>query len=343
LADKLTPLILDALGRAALAPNGTPLVGTRTVPGLFPATNLGRQAARKACDDGLLTKVLTDPPAGRRELVAVTVKGREFLLEQSNPKQVLEDLVRAVEARHEQVGELIDAARRMQSGLDAIKDMVEQVLPSVSFVAGLSEAGSACPMDTPPASLRPATEEEEKAAAAWIDDLCEHLSHWHDIAPGDCPLPELYRHLLDSHPDLTIGRFHDGLRTLHDRERVYLHPWTGPLYALPEPAFALLIGHEIAYYASLRTGSQKSGVKGQKTACISPNGAAVNSQGWSAAEPLENSEHNSSSPEGAAVPIDRPVGAPSTRRPIARGSAALHPWQLTAAPLGRNPAPTPDS
>jgi hypothetical protein len=42
------------------------------------------------------------------------------------------------------------------------------------------------------------------------------------------------------------------LRSLHDRERIYLHPWTGPLYALPEPAFALLIGHEVAYYASLR-------------------------------------------------------------------------------------------
>ena len=52
---------------------------------------------------------------------------------------------------------------------------------------------------------------------------------------------------------LSIGQFHDGLRELHDREQVYLHPWTGPLYAMPEPAFALLIGHEIAYYASQRS------------------------------------------------------------------------------------------
>jgi hypothetical protein len=252
LADKLTPLILDALGRAALAPGGTPLVGTRTVSGLFPATNLGRQAAKRACEDGMLAKVLSDPP-GRRELVAVTEKGREFLLEQSNPKQVLEDLVRAVEARHEQVRDLIDAARQMQAGLDAIKDVVEQILPSVSSsVAGLCEAGrgshSRDSGEPRPASQRPATE----GAAAWADDLCEHLSHWHDAAPGDCPLPELFHRLRDAHPDLTIGRFHDGLRALHDRERVYLHPWTGPLYALPEPAFALLIGHEVAYYCSLR-------------------------------------------------------------------------------------------
>lgn len=226
MADKLTPLILDALGRAALAPDGTPLVGTRSAPGLFPATNLGRQAARKACDDGLLTKVLTDPPAGRRELVAVTEKGREFFLEQANPKQVLEDLVRAVEARHEQVGDLIDAARQMQTGLDAIKLLVNGVQRAVG--------------------------QREKPAGSLSDDVCDHLSHWYDAAPGDCPLPELYRRLHDAHPDLTIGRFHDGLRDLHDRERIYLHPWTGPLYALPEPAFALLIGHEVAFYASLR-------------------------------------------------------------------------------------------
>jgi hypothetical protein len=45
---------------------------------------------------------------------------------------------------------------------------------------------------------------------------------------------------------------------LHDREQVYLHPWTGPLYAMPEPAFALLIGHEVAYYANLRSNKRSA-------------------------------------------------------------------------------------
>jgi hypothetical protein len=60
------------------------------------------------------------------------------------------------------------------------------------------------------------------------------------------------RRLRSAHSSLTIGQFHDGLRELHNREQVYLHPWTGPLYELPEPAYALLIGHEVAYYASER-------------------------------------------------------------------------------------------
>ena len=51
---------------------------------------------------------------------------------------------------------------------------------------------------------------------------------------------------------MSVGLFHDALRQLHEDHQVYLHPWTGPLYALPEPAFALLVGHEVAYYASIR-------------------------------------------------------------------------------------------
>jgi hypothetical protein len=89
------------------------------------------------------------------------------------------------------------------------------------------------------------------------DDLhravCAQLAAWHEAgALDDCPLPELYRRVASQFPALSIGQFHDRLRLLHGGGRIYLHPWTGPLYELPEPAYALLIGHEIGYYASLR-------------------------------------------------------------------------------------------
>ena len=60
---------------------------------------------------------------------------------------------------------------------------------------------------------------------------------------------ELCRQAQKESPTLTIGSFHDGLRHLHEQQKIYLHPWTGPLYDLPEPSYALLIGHEVAYYA----------------------------------------------------------------------------------------------
>jgi hypothetical protein len=79
--------------------------------------------------------------------------------------------------------------------------------------------------------------------------ILARLSDWDSTAGEDCTLPELFRRL--GAP--SIGTFHDALRQLHDRGAIYLHPWTGPLYAVPEPAFALLVGHGVAYYASART------------------------------------------------------------------------------------------
>ncbi len=69
---------------------------------------------------------------------------------------------------------------------------------------------------------------------------------------ADCPLPELYRQTRARRTRLTVGQFHDALRRLYASGKIYLHPWTGPLYELPEPACALLVGHEVSYYASVR-------------------------------------------------------------------------------------------
>ena len=95
-----------------------------------------------------------------------------------------------------------------------------------------------------------------KLASSPYHAIREQLAAWQDAgALNDCPLPELYRRLRPDSPRLTIGQFHDRLRRLHHDGQIHLHPWTGPLYELPEPALALLVGHEIAYYASLRVES----------------------------------------------------------------------------------------
>jgi hypothetical protein len=101
------------------------------------------------------------------------------------------------------------------------------------------------------AAFAPAADPHEELAGAVV----AHLADWAASAGAaqDCPLPDLYRALaVREHPP-TIGAFHDCLRHLHAARQVYLHPWTGPLYALPEPAFALLVGHEVAFYASWRS------------------------------------------------------------------------------------------
>lgn len=229
MADKLTQLLLDALGKAAAEPAGLPLFGGKAGSGLFPATAAARQAAQRARDEGYLRAAGTEPAVKAERIVcAITEKGLQYLLQQTSPRLVLEDFVRAVEARREQVGELIAGARRMQTSLDALHATVAQVLPQVA----------------PP-------------GPDWSAEVPAILTQWRAAgASEDCPLPELFGRLRRARTELTIGQFHDGLRKLHDHESIYLHPWTGPLYALPDPACALLVGHEIAYYASARVAAR---------------------------------------------------------------------------------------
>ncbi|QDU20934.1 hypothetical protein [Urbifossiella limnaea] len=225
MADKLTYHVIDALSRAAAEPAGVALVATKAEPGLFPAVPAGKTAAQKAVADGLLKA--TD---ARQKLYTLTDAGWAYLLAAANPKQVLEDFVRVLEARQTEVNDLLTAARRMADSLFGLRDAVSRVLPKVTTNRVASETAGAPPTDL-------------------ADVLLAKLADWAATAGEDCPLPDLYRRCAAP----SVGAFHDALRTLHDRGAVYLHPWTGPLYALPEPAFALLVGHGIAYYASIRT------------------------------------------------------------------------------------------
>src|SRR5262245_10212347 len=105
LADKTTQLILSALGRAAAEPAGVPLVGTRSAPGLFAATPLARQAAQRCVESGYLRPV----PNGTAH--TITDRGLAYLLDQVNPRQVLEDFVRALESREAQLRQILEAVR----------------------------------------------------------------------------------------------------------------------------------------------------------------------------------------------------------------------------------------
>lgn len=233
MADKSTQLTLEALSRAALDPAGTPLHGSRTNPGLFPNSAPARQAAQRCKDDGLLEVVGTTSRGKQtQEICTITERGRTWLLENADAGQILGDCVRILEARQEQLAELAENVQRLQQNFAAMRHLLDRLFSQAST--------------TTPATTAPAPD-----AWPWHETLLQKLAQWRRT-DTDCPLPELFRQVVQSAPALTIGRFHDGLRVLHEHNKIYLHPWTGPLYDLPEPPYALLIGHEVAYYASLR-------------------------------------------------------------------------------------------
>ncbi len=223
MADKTTLILLGGLRRALAEPAGMPLHAGKSTPGLFPATQPCKQAAQRALDDGLLQ------PGADASLHILTDKGLDWLLHQTSPRQVLDDMVRALESRQAETTALVAAARQMQAALEGLRARADQVLQQL------------------PAAAPGAADD------SWREKILNFLTRRQSSgASEDCPLPELYQQARETSGSLTIGTFHDGLRQLHDNGQIYLHPWTGPLYALPQPPFALLVGHEIAYYASPR-------------------------------------------------------------------------------------------
>ena len=230
MADKITQTISDALARAAAHAEGLPLYAVKSEQGLFPNTSAARPAAQKCLADGLLHVVGTDTRGkSPRELYALTDPGWEFLLALVNPKPILEDFVRALEARQGEVGELLDTAQRMADSLQGLKDAVARVLPGVSATrvqqpspatsASLREGGNRLAPSTLGGEVGQGTAMVALLEAPPETDLAPvilaRLADWSGSAGEDCPLPELYRSLslLDSPP--SIGAFHDCLRKLH--------------------------------------------------------------------------------------------------------------------------------
>jgi len=251
--DRTSQLLLNALSRAAAEPAGMPLHPARGVAGLFPASAAGRQAAIRATTEGYLRcsvpTPVSAPSAGElsssrstktnAETFVITDKGLSYLVSQTSPRPILEDFVRVLEARHSQASGLVATARQMLAELATFRSIAERVLERVR------EPGYVWPVES---------EEAEPPAPEWETLLLDLLTKRQRSTESaeDCPLPELFRLAREAGPTLTVGRFHDALRCLSEDGRVYLHPWTGPLYDLPEPAYALLVGHVVAYYASVR-------------------------------------------------------------------------------------------
>jgi hypothetical protein len=278
-ADKFTQLMTEALSRAAADPGGVPLYAGKTEPGLFPTTGAAKPAAQRCLDEGYLQIIRTETRGKQTvEICRITDAGLQFLLERHSPREVLEDFVRVLEARQDQVDTLLHTARHMAEGICGLRDTVAAILPrmvearvpipgSLSAVQPPHAQNGHSPAtglprgaysEVPPVTGSPVytprrvkTPQEELAGA-----ILTHLFDWAASAGAgqDCPLPELYRALSPREQPPTIGEFHDCLRQLHARRQVYLHPWTGPLYTMPEPTLALLVGHEVAYYASARQG-----------------------------------------------------------------------------------------
>jgi hypothetical protein len=236
-ADPIDSLMVSALACAAAEPRGKPLLSGKSGEGFFPATAAGKTAARRACDAGWFAF------GSDGKTAVITAQGLDQLIARQNPKPILDDFVRVLEAREKQVTHVLTTCREMVDQLAALRRVVEAVLPKVTVQRTVTNRAF------PVAETWESPRGVQTAVRVGVtESILSQLSSYAATVGEDCPLPLLFRDLPEP---TTVGGFHDALRTLHAQGRIRLHPWTGPLYQLPEPGLSLLVGHEVAYYASL--------------------------------------------------------------------------------------------
>ncbi len=247
MGDKASETILAALGRAAIEPGGLPLHGILPA-GLFSSSTAAKKAAQFCKTQGYLQVTRTEPRGrGLREICAITEKGLAYLFHQASPKPVLEELVRALHGQQSQASELLMTVRQWQANIDSFKSLVNKCLHQGNH-NGRHFDSSFSVRSMEPKRNHESAESTKTASSTLGERILSILGNWQES--GDCPLPEIYHRIRAN--QITIGQFHDELRRLHKEEQIYLHPWTGPLPEISEPALALFVGHVIAYYASRR-------------------------------------------------------------------------------------------
>ena len=246
--DRVTEILMAALKEALLDPAGEHrLYRSGKLEGLFPGkTGTSGEAAARALRDELLEAVRTETK-GKTVIdwVRLTARGVDYVHEQESPIHALHELRDTLRANQRAIPLWLDDMRdglaaldqrltydstRWMQRLDALTLRVEAALKRLE-------------------AAKPQLPEELASASPWVVDAVNYLDRRHNGgAPGDCPLPELFKALLQNHNELSIGSFHEGLKKLSERRVVRLVPAVS-ITVLPQPEFALLRDGDVLYYA----------------------------------------------------------------------------------------------
>jgi DNA-binding PadR family transcriptional regulator len=245
--DRVTQAVVDALKQALAEPGEQRLYRSGKLTGLFPGrTGVNGEAAARALREGLLEATRTETRGKTAiEWVRLTPRGVEFLHEHESPVRALADLRDVLRANQtaipvwlEEMGgqlhvlseKLAAAAAGWMQRLEALSRRVEEALRRIE------EAVPPLPQDV-------------QADHPWAVDALNYLDRRRNGgANGDCPLPELFAALVRQHEGLSVHRFHDGLRKLHDRHALKLRPASPDQLAQPE--YALFDEGNVLYFAA---------------------------------------------------------------------------------------------
>jgi hypothetical protein len=256
--EKVQEQLLEALRQAV---DGAPhrLQGAGKNAGLFPSGKAGEKVIERARAGGFLKEVPSpEPPAGKSKAkppvyVVLTDRGRQFLLDQESPLRLLGGLREQLEAQGTALAEGVrdaqtqlsscrESVHQLEKKLDAQFDHYQQTVQVLrAALDRISHQPAAPALPLPGGST-----------TGWLDEVVPFVTAQKRLNSFDRPnLKRVYEHLKQTHPALTLGEFHEGLRTLHQQRRIRLDPYTQALATLQDPLHALYLDREVKYYVDL--------------------------------------------------------------------------------------------
>ena len=209
--DRVTDALVAALRQALAGPEEHRLYRAGKLDGLFAnRVGVAGAAAARALAEGLLSPTRTETRGKIHiEWVRLTPSGVDFLHQHESPVRALEEVRHALRANREALPEwladmratlaavderLAADARKWTERLDGLTRRVEDALRRLE-------------------SERPLLPPEVGDAYPWSVDALNYLDRRKTGgALSDCPLPELFAALSRTHPGLSVGPFHEGLR-----------------------------------------------------------------------------------------------------------------------------------
>jgi hypothetical protein len=239
--------------------------GTGKSPGIFGTAKAADTLFERARELGYIEPCDGPPVKGKAKskpkYARITAEGRTWVLGEASPREVLHGLAAALNKQREAFGQDEFDLAHLQRRLAELQRSHEELQRSVGEVAARRrEEVSQLQASLEFASSTVARAVAEVAelvgkpgpAASGKDLGVEtetYVREWRNQRGAGCPLPELFKHLKERSPALTIGEFHDLLRSLYDHRRIRLTGWHDSPDRMPEPNLALFVSSKVIYYA----------------------------------------------------------------------------------------------
>lgn len=257
--------------------NGQPmrLTGNAKTPGIFPGGKTGEPLLKHALEQGYIQECAGPPaptPARKSSsktaadvrYARLTPLGQQWVLDKISPREALKALKNAFDnqctAFHSEESE-VRVLQTQVASLQATFEQVQQTVRDVStqrsddvsrLLATVQAVSDTFPRLTD-ACQSSASPQKSGSATPGLDTKAEtFVRDWQRLKGASCPFHELYAALVAIAPDLTIGGFHDLLRSLHASGRARLVVWSAPPDRMKQPELGLFLSSTLMYYATVQ-------------------------------------------------------------------------------------------